>query len=283
MREAAHAYAACGWFVLPVDPGSKHAGSVLGAGWPEKSSRDSRAIDGWFRRGGDPGLALHVGRSGAVAFDVDRPELLPEVLAAAVEAHRGPFQSTRATAVGRGHYLYRQPASAVLGNARGQLTGRWGDVRGRNGIILVEPTQHAQADHGGRYRWRRTGPLPELEPVLLAALIRPRAEAWRMSAPAADRVSTLHHPAGRSGRSTLRRLGRVLQYVLDAEPGQRNSVLHWASCRVGEMMAAGWLDQPTAVQALRAAGGQVGLDDAEMLGGGAGGTIYSGLRSGRHG
>jgi len=177
----------------------------------------------------------------------------------------------------------RQPAGAVLGNARGQLSGRWGDVRGRNGIIVVEPTQHAKAEEGGRYCWLRTGTLPELEPLLIGALIRPRAEASGMSPPPADRVSALPCSDGRSRRSTLRRLGRVLQYVLDAEPGQRNTALHWASCRVGEMVAAGWLDQPTAVQTLRDAGGQVGLSDAEMLGGGAGGTIYSGLRRGRHG
>ncbi len=283
MREAAHAYAACGWFVLPVGTGSKHAGSVLGAGWPEKTSRDSRVVDGWFRPGGDLALALHVGRSGAVAFDVDRPELLPEVLAAAIEAHRGPFQSTRRTAAGRGHYLYRQPASAVLGNARGQLSGPWGDVRGRNGIIVVEPTRHAKADEGGRYCWLRTGTLPELEPVLLGALIRPRAEASRMSAPTADRVSTPPHSDGRSRRSTLRRLGRVLQYVLDSEPGQRNNSLHWASCRAGEMVGAGVLAEASAVQALTAAGRQVGLGEQEMLGAGTAGTIYSGLRAGRHG
>jgi len=70
--DAALAYAEAGWFVLPVN-GSKHAGSVLGRGWPDKSSRDPKQIAAWFA-GNNFGVALHVGRSGAVCLDIDHPE-----------------------------------------------------------------------------------------------------------------------------------------------------------------------------------------------------------------
>jgi len=101
---AAQAYAANGWYVLPVNPLTKHAGSVLGTGWPERSTRNAGMVR--FLFAGDVGLALHVGRSGAVVFDVDRPDLLPELLKEHLDVHDGPFQSTRQASPGRGHYCY---------------------------------------------------------------------------------------------------------------------------------------------------------------------------------
>src|SRR6478736_204142 len=65
---AALKYAEAGWFVLPVKPETKNAGSVLGKGWHTKSSRDPKQIAAWFAAT-DYQIALHVGRSGAIAFD----------------------------------------------------------------------------------------------------------------------------------------------------------------------------------------------------------------------
>jgi len=41
---AACAYAAAGIFVVPIDPRTKNPGSVLGSGWPSKSSRDPHRL-----------------------------------------------------------------------------------------------------------------------------------------------------------------------------------------------------------------------------------------------
>ncbi len=79
LSSAALAYADAGWFVLPIVMGLKHPGSVLGKGWPVQSSRDDAQIARWFARG-DYGLALHVGRLGVVAFDVNDPEPMPAPL-----------------------------------------------------------------------------------------------------------------------------------------------------------------------------------------------------------
>jgi len=75
---AALAYAAAGFYVLPIDRTAKHAGSVLGKGGPGKSSRDPKMLAARFA-GIDYGIALHVGRSGAVVLEVDTPERLPAV------------------------------------------------------------------------------------------------------------------------------------------------------------------------------------------------------------
>jgi hypothetical protein len=166
---AALAYAAAGWYVLPVSRATKHAGSVLGKGWPAKSSRDPELIAAWFA-GTDHALALHAGRSGAVVFDVDDPDALPDILRAEIDRSRPPHQSTRTTTPGRGHYVFAVPPGRQLGNATGKLRGGWGEIRGRNGIIVVAPSEHEKAAQGGRYAWQRTGLVPVL-PDALAVLL----------------------------------------------------------------------------------------------------------------
>lgn len=172
---AALKYAGAGWYVLPVSRASKHAGSVLGKGWPAKSSRDPEEIVSWFA-GSDDSLALHVGRSGAVAFDVDHPEHTPDALSRAIVLTAPPYQSTRAGIPGRGHYMFTVPEGRKLGNGTGGLGKGWGDVRGLNGIVIVAPSVHEKADQGARYLWEATGIVPEL-PAFVADLLRDTGDA----------------------------------------------------------------------------------------------------------
>lgn len=172
---AALKYAAAGWYILPVSRATKHAGSILGKGWPSQTSRDPNQIVAWFA-GTSDSLALHMGRSGAVAFDVDNPDRIPEQLAKAVADTNAPFQSTRAHVPGRGHYLFAVPEGRMLGNGTGGLGKGWGEVRGLNGIIIVAPSVHEKHADGARYQWERTGPLPTL-PDTIGSLLRVAGEA----------------------------------------------------------------------------------------------------------
>jgi len=158
---AALAYTAAGWFVIPVKRGSKHPGSVVGKGWQHLSSREPDQLVAWWA-GTDHGIALHVGRSGGVVLDVDAPDKMPAVVVDAVEATSPPYQSTRSDCPRRGHYLFAQPAGRILGNGTGRLGGAWGEVRGRNGVIVVAPSVHENAADGGRYWWGSIGPVPVL-------------------------------------------------------------------------------------------------------------------------
>jgi DNA-binding transcriptional ArsR family regulator len=179
--DAALLYAAAGWYVLPVDPLGKHAGSLVGGGWHLKSSRDPETITAWFTGqphwtlyqgpARNPSLALHVGRSGAVVLDVDTPALMPPVLADAIQAVPPPFQATRANDPARAHYAYAAEPGR-FGNSGGDLGTDWGEVRGLNGIIVVAPTPHSKAAEGGLYRWGRTGLVPPI-PDPLAGCLRP--------------------------------------------------------------------------------------------------------------
>ncbi|MEU8362344.1 AAA family ATPase [Nonomuraea sp. NPDC048882] len=179
---AALAYARAGWYVLPVNQATKHAGSVLGKGWPAKTSRDTETIIAWFA-GTDHALALHVGRSGAICFDVDQPGQLTPLLRAVLLTEPPPFQSTRDSDPERGHYLYAVPEGRSLGNSAGQLGKTWGEVRGRNGIVVVAPSVHEKESEGGRYEWQRTGQLP----VLPAALANQLPDSGDSSDAATDR------------------------------------------------------------------------------------------------
>lgn len=151
---AALAYADAGWYVGPVKAGSKHPGSVLETSWHTQTSRDPQVIATWFA-GTDHGIFLHCGRSGAVVFDVDHPDKMPATLRKAIAQAAPPFQSTRADEPARGHYVFATPPGRTFGNGTGALGGEWGEVRGQNGVIIVEPSTHAQRAEGGRYKWMR--------------------------------------------------------------------------------------------------------------------------------
>ncbi len=172
---AALAYASAGWYLLPVERGSKKPGSIVGNNWHTKSSRDPKTIAAWFV-GTDHGIALHVGRSGAVVLDVDTPNNLPAVILEALQVSPPPAQTTRTGDTRRAHYIYTQPAGRILGNGTGQLGGTWGEIRGLNGVIIVTPSLHADAANGGLYTWGRTGPVPPL-PESLAALLHDSTNA----------------------------------------------------------------------------------------------------------
>lgn len=159
---AALKYAEAGLYIGPVVQGTKHPGSRLGKGWQLRSSRDPEVLRSWYQDHPGDGVFLHVGRSGLVAFDVDQPDNLHPALRRAFNEARPPFQTTRAGDTERGHHVYALPPGRSLGNGLGGLGKGWGEVRGRNGVIIVAPTVHPEPD--GFYAWQRVGlvpPLPE--------------------------------------------------------------------------------------------------------------------------
>ncbi|GGK64064.1 AAA family ATPase [Ornithinimicrobium pekingense] len=163
---AALRYAAAGLYVGPVRRGTKDPSSTLGKGWHTRTSTDPHVVASWFP-GTDHGVFLHCGRSGLVVLDVDTPDRLPQLIVRALTDCAPPYQTTRAGDPRRGHYLFATPPGRELGNSVGGLGSGWGEIRGRNGLIVVAPTVHMNADSGGLYTWRRSGPVPVL-PAYLA-------------------------------------------------------------------------------------------------------------------
>lgn len=165
LHGSGQAYAASGWYIGPLAKASKNPGSVLGADWHLKTSRDPKQIAAWFAGGmaGGAGLFLHVGRSGGWVADVDHPDRLDETLAAVIGQWMPPFQQTRPAEPERGHYVFMAPRDRKLGNGLGRLARGWGEARGLNGVIVAAPTPHPD---GGQYRWLRTGFVPPMADLL---------------------------------------------------------------------------------------------------------------------
>ncbi|KXO91297.1 bifunctional DNA primase/polymerase [Tsukamurella pseudospumae] len=165
LRDAALAYARAGWFVLPVASGSKNPGTVVGGRWQDQSTRDPEQIEEWWSENPDYGIALHIGRSGAIAFDLDGAALSELPVDLADGLRQGVCQLSRVGNPDRGHYLFVNDGG--YGNGAGAFRS-FGDVRGKNGVIIVAPTPHVRDD--GEYRWANTGGLPGLPEELRACL-----------------------------------------------------------------------------------------------------------------
>jgi hypothetical protein len=178
--DAALAYAEAGLYVGPLKHRQKNPGSVLGKAWQSRTSRDPAVIRRWFPAGTKRGVFLHCGRSGLVVFDVDKPENLHELIDLAVVSEAPPWQNTRPAHPDRRHYLFATPEGRSLGNSTGQLGKGWGEVRGRNGVIVVAPSVHEDPD--GLYTWGHVGPVPVLPDYLAAEL----PDALSSAEPASD-------------------------------------------------------------------------------------------------
>ncbi|MBN7411170.1 DUF3631 domain-containing protein [Mycobacteroides abscessus] len=243
MLSAAITYAKAGIFVLPTAAGSKSPGSVVGQHWQYQSSRDLKQIAAWYA-GTGYGIAAHAGRSGLVVFDVDHPDMVPPVLAKHLARADVPYQSTRPDAPGRGHYVFSMPPGRMLGNGVGKLGKGWGEVRGRNGVIVVEPTVHPE---GGEYRWQRMGPVPALPEEIAVYL----PEAGR-SRDAATAVQVRQFIAQHTSGERLDALEKVVakQRKLIAQGASRHDTTRDSLAWAMEEAAAGFYPAEVAAQRL---------------------------------
>lgn len=246
---AALAYAAAGWYVGPARRGSKHPGSVLGNHWQTLTSRDPKVITAWFA-GTDCGVYLHCGRSGAVVFDVDNPAEVPSALVLAIQKCRPPFQSTRNNADNKGHYVFATPPGRCLGNGTGRLGTAWGEVRGRNGVIMVAPSVHEKAAEGGCYQWLGTGVVPVL-PDELATELPDSAEAVDAATDAEVREFRERHIEARAPcllSAVLKGFQRELR-----NGGSRHDAMVTAACWAARESRAGAYSATVAFHRLSAA------------------------------
>lgn len=249
-EEAALAYAEAGWYVIPVDrefETGKNPGSILGKDWPTQSSRDPDLIRDWFSGAWrERNIALHVGRSGAVAFDHDSGEL-PEVLVDALVEHAPPHQHTPS---GGHHYLFAQPPGRSIGNSGGGLGSEWGEVRGHNGVIIVYPSQLPEK---GAYDWD-DGVYNTIHPFPVPVLPRNLAEMLP-DAGVRDRSATADQRQEFLDRHTEGIRPEMLQPVLDyyekrAFAGSRHETLVHCACWAMREARAGFYAARTAWEAL---------------------------------
>jgi hypothetical protein len=149
IRAAAHAYAARGWSVIPIEPRGKRP--VVP--WLEFQSRVAgpEEIDAWFRRWPEANVGIVTGRvSGVVVVDVDARHGGVGSLAE-LEIEHGTLPSTVEAATGGGgrHLYFAHPGATVtVPNRVGAAPGI--DLRGDGGCVVAPPSIHPS---GRRYAW----------------------------------------------------------------------------------------------------------------------------------
>lgn len=177
----------------------------------------------------------------------------------------GPMAAT-----GKGSHLYYAPTGA--GN-RSRVAGVDGfDWRGRGGYVVAPPSLHVS---GRRYEWHPDcgpdTPIPAAPDFLVDLVVRKPQPA--SSPQPASQLSQLSHgtwsPSG------------LIATVATAAEGERNQALNWAAHKVGLDVAAGKVDDATAIVALEqlaVAAERTGLRSSEVDA-----TIRSGYTAGRRG
>jgi hypothetical protein len=234
LMEAALAFAEAGWYVLPVEPGSKNPGSVVGGKWHELSTRNANQIRHWWTQNPNYGIALHCGRSLAIVFDLDVDSLnavrsdIADALSSA-----GAIQGTRRDG-DRGHYIYLMPEGEQFGNGAGAFI-RWGEVRGKNGVIIAAPTPHPDAEtKGGHYHQRKTGVIGPLPDVLRECLTEAGETAEPLTTAELDEFLNAYNGGGCGRENCAHEVcGPVKRFNADVDEGASRhesmvAILPWA-------------------------------------------------------
>ena len=242
LTRAALGYAEQGWAVLPLDgkcPRTAHG--------HHDASTDPRQVSRWWQHwpGANVGVVVP---DGLVILDVD-PRNGGDLDAL------GDLPPTRTCLSGRGdggRHLYFLRPEGVLTRTRLPVGI---DVK-KGGYVVVPPSVHPAT--GEPYRWvdpeHPIAPLPDhlrdLPTAPDLALRRPQG-----------------YERGSGGVSTAGTMQAALvglvQVVLDAEPGNRNSALHWAACRLTEHARGGRIGESAARVLMLRAGEWAGLDADE--------------------
>jgi len=147
-------YAARGWHVFPLRPRSKLpllSKKEGGRGFHDATT-DRQQLEAWWAREPNANIGLATGASGLVVIDVDGPEGLKE-LEAAARQHGGewPMPRTLVSRTGRAggfHLFYQQPAGATIPSS--QVKGSHVDIRGSSGYVILPPSIHPS---GAVYQW----------------------------------------------------------------------------------------------------------------------------------
>ena len=184
---AALEYAARGWRVLPIKPGTKHPPIKA---WQEAATTDAETIANWFTHlYRDHGVGIATGAaSGVWVLDVDDWEAL-----ANLEGEHGRLPATYSVTTGSGgiHQYYAVPDGQTITNAN-QLP-RGIDVRGEGGQVVAPPSMHPES--GQAYTQEHSSPDTLAQaPAWLLELVRAPERPEAPERPTTPPVDAGHRP-----------------------------------------------------------------------------------------
>ena len=258
-------YGARGWPVLPLRGKRPAIAKRHGGRGVHDATTDEATIRTWWEKNPDANIGIATGAdSGLIVLDVDGPE--GEATMHKIVAEHGPLPDTPAVQTSRGaHYYFKHPNGRVR-NFTGRLAGL--DIKGDGGYIVAPPSRHPKTQ--SQYQWAgkyRPDCVPVAEPPtwLLELIQDPLRERSSVDGEAVNRQSAYGEAA----------LECELVTLSSTSTGQRNCALNRAAFSLGQLVAAGALNQHCVETALKAAAASIGLSDEEIQP-----TISSGLKAG---
>ena len=232
-------------------------------GWQEKASSKEDQVRKWWDSYPAALPAIVVGRAGLVVIDCDRHPGGNDGIKAfnqLLSANGGNLADVPMTRTARGgaHLFFKQPKGEPLGNGRGELPDGI-DVRGVGGFVIapgaVLPDGKQWQSVNGRPLLAdafKAGTIPEL-PQWLADIIRPNRQPNGNGTDEYARSFANVPEADGSSRGEAYAAAALQGAAaeLSAAPnGKRNEMLNAVAFRLGRMIARGWIDEKTVIDAL---------------------------------
>lgn len=147
---AAHTYAALGWRVVPIKPGTKRP---IPTRWQQLSTTDPDQIDRWWTGHPDAGVGIATGQ-GLCVIDIDQHDTdgWDNWVDLCDQHNQPPTPDTVIACTGGGgyHLLYTVPPGTRISNGAATRLPPGIDVRGDGGQIVAPPTIHTT---GTPYAW----------------------------------------------------------------------------------------------------------------------------------
>lgn len=259
LGQAALAYAARGWPVFPLSPGSKVP--FKGSDGFKSATTDLEQVRSWWTEHPDANIGFAAG-SVAEILDVDGIEgadALEEWAGASVLGEKAIPDGPRSITGGGGIHYYVRPFAGR--NRAGMLPSV--DFRGDSkGYSILPPSVTDD-----QYRWIVSpdeADIPEPSEPLRELVIGSTTTAPAMSI--TERLQCRSRanetlPTGGYGETAL---GRELDDLSRARRGERNARLNHAAFAIAQLVHAGVLDEGSAVDGLQATARSVGLPDDEI-------------------
>lgn len=271
--DAAKDYAARGWHVFPVPPGTKKscksADHSDGRKWG--ATTDPAEIERDWRRWPDANVGIVCGpASGFFVIEADTAaghgiDGVGNLRALIAEHGELPDTIEARSPSGSWHLYFRWPVGRTIRNSASQVAPGV-DVRGDGGMVVGVPSVKPGV---GCYEWINPPPFFDLGdcPEWLLDLCEKKPTERAQGDPRMDTG------AGRGWAEAA--LAGELARVLSAPQGARNATLNRAAFALGQIVAGGGLTEALVVDRLTGAALSIGLDLAE-----AEATIRSGLAAG---
>ena len=198
-----------------------------------------------------------------MVVDVDPAHGGRDSLQALIEQHGRFVDGTRAIRTGGGgwHFYFEHPGTFVR-NDTGRRLGPGIDVRGDGGYVLAPPSVHAS---GGRYELAQGARVPAPLPGWLLERLTKEPER-RVAPPPSEPVPDRWAAAALDGE---------VERLMAAKQGCRNDTLNRIAFRLGQIVAAGGLEETRVEQTLVHGAVAIGLGEREATI-----TVRSGLRAG---